>query len=384
MNVLILSCNTGGGHNTAAKALAEELSRRGDTAEIVDALSFGSQHYSEFICKSYIEMTKVAPKFFGAVYNSKSRKGEISAEIAEKYGIDLKTPVYAINMIYEKEMLDFINSKKFDAIIATHIFPSQTLTHFYRHDKLNIPSYFINTDYDPTPMIEDIENITVFASHKDVVKGFETRGVSSNRIVPTGIPVSARFNTPLSKETARAKINGIERDDKVILIMSGSMGFGSATDTVRDIIENSDSKTKVIVITGNNEKLKEEIDDNFASTGRVISLGFTDQVPLYLAACDILLSKPGGLTTTEAAVMNVPLIHTSPIPGCETANALFFQKRHMAVKTDSCQEAAQEAVRLVNDKFLCDQIKAAQKNYINPFAARDIVDYIKEKSTSSK
>lgn len=376
MNVLILSCNTGGGHNTAAKAVAEELARRGHQSEIVDALAFGSQHYSNFICKSYIEMTKIAPKFFGAIYNSKSAQGEVKTDLAEKTGIDLKTPVYAINMIYEKEMLDYIESKKFDAIVATHIFPTQTLTHFYRHDKLHIPAFFINTDYDPTPMIEDIEKVIVFASHKDVVPGFISRGVPADMIIPTGIPVSARFNNPLSKEDARAKIPGLEKDDKVILVMSGSMGFGSAVDMTRDILENSDAKTKVIAITGNNEKLKEEMNENFAATGRVITLGFTDQVPVYLAACDVLMTKPGGLTTTEAAVLNVPLIHTSPIPGCETANAEFFRKRHMALKTESSEEAAREAVRLVNDPFLCSQIKEAQKNYINPYAARDIVDVI--------
>jgi len=97
MNVLILSCNTGGGHNTASTAVAEELAKRGDTSEIVDALAFGSQHYSEFICKSYIEMTKVAPKFLGRVYNNQSHKGELQNELMEKIGIDLKTPVYAIN-----------------------------------------------------------------------------------------------------------------------------------------------------------------------------------------------------------------------------------------------------------------------------------------------
>lgn len=376
MNVLILSCNTGGGHNTAAKAVAEELNRRGHQSEIVDALAFGSQHYSNFICKSYIEMTKIAPKFFGAIYNSKSAKGEIKTELAEKYGIDLKTPVYAINMLYESEMLDFIESKKFDAIVTTHIFPTQTLTHFYRHDKLKIPSFFINTDYDPTPMIEDIEKIIVFASHKDVIPGFLSRGVPADMIIPAGIPVSSRFNNPLSKEEARASIKGLEKDDKVILLMSGSMGFGSAVDLTRSIIENSDSQTKVIAITGNNEKLKEEMDENFAQSGRVITLGFTDQIPVYLAACDVLMTKPGGLTTTEAAVLNVPLIHTSPIPGCETANAEFFQKRHMAIKTKSSEEAAKEALRLVNDPFLCNQIKEAQKNYINPNAARDIVDVI--------
>lgn len=383
MNILILSCNTGGGHNTSAKALSEELERRGHKSEIVDALAFGSQLYSDLICKSYIEMTKVAPKFFGKVYNKKSKQGELTNEIEEKLGIDLKTPVYAINSLYEKELLEYIEEKKFDTIIACHIYPSQTLTHMYRHKHLHIPSYFINTDYDPTPMIEDIENITVFASHKDVVSGFLSRGVPKEMIIPAGIPVSGRFNNPLPKNVAREKIEGINEDDKIILIMSGSMGFGSSVDTASYILENSDEKTKIIAITGSNTKLKNEMEDKFGETGRVIVLGFTTEVPLYLAACDVLMTKPGGLTTTEAAVMNVPLIHTSPIPGCETANAEFFQKRHMAIKTTTSEEAAMEAVRLVNDSFLCDQIKAAQKNYINPFAARDIIDHIlKEKSTS--
>ncbi len=380
MNILILSCNTGGGHNTAAKALAEELSRRGHTSEIVDALAFGSQLYSDLICKSYIEMIKVAPKFFGKVYNTKSKQGEVTSEIEEKLGIDLKTPVYAINSLYEKELLDFIEEKHFDAVIACHIYPSQTLTHLYRHDKLHIPAFFINTDYDPTPMVEDIENITVIAAHKDVIPGFISRGVPENMIFPAGIPVSARFNNPLSKETARAKIDGINDDDKVILLMSGSMGFGNSVEIAQKILESSDEKTKIIAITGSNTKLKEEMEEKLGSTGRIIVLGFTDQVPLYLAACDIIMTKPGGLTTTEAAVMNVPLIHTSPIPGCETANAEFFQKRHMAIKTTTTEETVQEAVRLVNDPFLCEQIKEAQKHYINPFAARDIIDFVLSKT----
>jgi len=231
-------------------------------------------------------------------------------------------------------------------------------------------------------MVEDIENITVFASHKDIVLGFISRGVPEEMIVPTGIPVSGKFNNPLSKSDARQKIGGIKEDDKVILIMSGSMGFGSTLDITEQILSLSDNNTKVIVITGSNKKLKEEMEKTFGSSDRVITLGFTDQVPLYMAASDVLLTKPGGLSTTEAAVLNIPLVHTSPIPGCETANADFFVKRHMAVRTDKSEDSAKEAVRLVNDPFLCEQIKAAQKHYINAEAAKDIVDYVKKGLTS--
>ena len=105
-------------------------------------------------------------------------------------------------------------------------------------------------------------------------------------------------------------------------------------------------------------------------------MDFTDKVPKLLKISDVLLTKPGGLTSTEAAVANIPIVHTAPIPGCETLNARFFNKENMSVSAKSPAQIAKVALEIVSNEQKRKKMIEAQRLNINPHAADDICDFI--------
>ena len=116
--------------------------------------------------------------------------------------------------------------------------------------------------------------------------------------------------------------------------------------------------------------------ERFGTDKRVVAVKFTDQVDTYMAACDVLLTKPGGISSTEAAVKNVPIIHVMQFPGNETENARFFSQRGMSVLAANFDDAVTSAIRFVLDKDAAMRMKEAQRQYINRNAAEDICNTI--------
>lgn len=365
MKVLLLSCNTGQGHNTAARAVMEELERRGVECEMRDALAFSSERTSRVVSNTYIRMANDAPKVFGKIYQA----GEA---ISNPH---LKSPVYYANMICTRKMGRYIQENGFDAVVTSHIFPAQALTHLKRHEHIAAKTYYIATDYTCHPFTEEVEPDKCFIAHPDLAEEYVGRGVPQEIICPTGIPVSARFAAHVEKAEARAKL-GVPQDQRMFLIMTGSMGFGSTAPVVETIAREGSENSLICVMTGRNEEMKRAIDELNARDPRIIAVPFTTEVPLYMSAADVLLTKPGGLTTTEAAALNIPLVLSAPIPGCETANARFFEEKGMAVCAQDDQSAAHAAMWLAADEEKSERMIRAQRETINARAAADICDIV--------
>ncbi len=377
MKILILSCNTGGGHNSAAKAIKEAFTKKGHTADTKDVLAFGGQKASDLVCDAYIEMVKKTPKLFGEIY----KMGSKISQLNQQKGI--RSPVYYINKLYQDALEAYIKNNGYDAVVCVHIFAAEAMTNLKKHHKLTIPFYFIATDYYISPMLEETTPNAIFIAHKDSTFTYLNRGIPKKLIVPSGIPVSSQFTTKRDKDKIRKKF-GLEPQDKVILLMSGSMGFGDLIDTARYIFDNGNADTKVIAITGHNKKLYKELEKNFDGETRLKLVGFTDKVSDYMDASDVLLTKPGGLSSTEALAKGIAIVHTAPIPGCETENVQFFTEHHLSLCAKDSQDAGRLAVKLLEDEFLRNQILAAQDNYRCPNSATQIADFVLKAFVQSK
>ena len=370
MKVLILSCNTGAGHNSAAKAIKEALDDDGHTCNIMDALSFGGQKASDLVCDAYIEMVKKAPKLFGEIYKMGNKLGQLNQETTK-----MRSPVYYVNKLYAKALEDYINQNNYDAVICVHIFAAEAMTSLKKHKKIHIPFYFVATDYYCAPMVEETIPDAIFIAHKDSTFTYLAHGIDKNLLVPTGIPVSKKFLIKKDKAEAR-KIFGFKDDDEIFLMMSGSMGFGDLLNTTRYILENGNEHTKIVAITGHNEELYKEFESSFNDEPRLVLIGFTDKVSDYMDACDVLLTKPGGLSSTEALAKGIATVHTTPIPGCETENVQFFTEHHLSVCAKEASDAGRLAIAVMNDKFLQNQLLQAQKNYKYEDSATKIAQYV--------
>lgn len=363
MDALILSCGTGGGHDAAAKALEEELLRRGHSVRRINPFVLKSERRARVIDQSYIRLVQRSPKAFGVVY----RLGDMYRNLP------VHSPVYALNGKMVPQLRRYLTEHPADVVLMTHLFPGDILTHM-RHQGIPIPkTVMVATDYTCVPLIEEVEADAYVIPAADLAFDFTRRGIPSDKIHPCGIPVSAAFSAPCDRQAARARL-GLDSDRRYLLIAGGSMGAGKMTEVLRTLDEayHEDPQMRYVVICGRNQRVYDKLRAQYGD--RALILMHTNQMADYLHACDLYLTKPGGLSTTEAAVAGIPLIHITPIPGCETCNAAYFSERGMSRFVQSPRKELIPAIRALEEPENLAAMQRAQARWINPGAASDICD----------
>lgn len=370
MKVLILSHNTGGGHNSAANALKEEFDKQNIECSIAYA-NVSVKKVEENKTKDNIADTvvKIIPKIYRFIY--------ILGELYNKSKI--KSPLYGFNKIYAKNLGRFIEENKYDVVIATHLFPGQTLTFLNKKQK-SIHFITISTDYVCIPLWHELKPDYCVIPSKDLTNSFIKRGIDKKEILSFGIPVSTRFKKRTNKIEAREKLN-LPLNKKVALIMTGSIGFGRVNIIIDEILSEYGRKVQIVVMCGSNERLKNNLTKKYKKS--VIALGYKNNVDEYMDASDVLITKPGGITSTESAVKNIPTIFINPIPGVEIFNANFFNERGMAYYAKSKNSLIQYLDILLNNKKAIDKMKKRQSKYINKNSAIDLANFIIKKYKKS-
>lgn len=366
MKVLILSCSTGEGHNSASKAYLEYLLAHGIEAEVKDTMSLVGPTAKDKASEIYIFSTRT--KIFGMVYKA-------GAAISE--AMDTKSPVYYANKLYCDKLHDYIESNGFDAVICAHIFPAEAITALKRKGELSAKSIFLMTDYTCIPFMQETELDWYIVPHSHLIEECVKKGLPREKLLPFGIPVKQVFHSPNAdrnevRHQCILEFGYMDPAKKWFLMMSGSMGFGALQDTVSEILRQYGENVEVILVCGNNTELRTKLQAQFAEHTNVIALGFTDKVAMLMDACDVLFTKPGGLSSTEAAAKHIPIVHTAPIPGCETCNALFFHYHGMSYATTDIAEQVRAAGRLCFDEAVRDKMIADQTANINKNTCHDI------------
>lgn len=362
MNALILSCGTGGGHNAAACAIKEELENRGHTATFFDPYTLKSSRLARVIDNVYIGLAQHAPKVFGAVY-----------AIGNLYRrLPWRSPVYFVNKYLVNDLSQYLNDHPADIIIMPHIFPAEILT-YMRNSGMDIPeTILIATDYTCIPFAEECTCDAYVTPSPRLTDEFIRRGVPADRIYPFGIPVRSCFQSTLSRQTAKAMLH-LEADKHYLLISGGSIGASKLKKILPLLCKiTAETDYRIIVICGTNESLRKELSRRYG--GQAIILGSTDHIELYMCACDLYFTKPGGLSVTEAAVMEVPLALLPPIPGCESHNLRFFCRAKMAFPAKPSVGNLKKILTLLSAPENQTKMKDAQRKGISKNAAQSICD----------
>ncbi len=362
MNFLILTCGTGEGHNSAAYAVLNELNERGHGAEVRDVLSFRSERARKRVTGGYSAMIRRTPRLFGLIY----RLGDLY----DRSG--LPSPIYAFNASYGEAVARYIRERAIGCVICTHLFAMETMTAVRR--ELGVPAYGVLTDYTDIPFYKDTSLDGYFAPTPAVKEELVRRGLDSRKIFVTGIPVHAKFTAAMTKAEARGEL-GIPAGEKVAAVLTGGAGCGKIVKLCRHLSRLNG--VTAYVFTGRNEKLRRRIGRKFPEE-HIRAVPFTPDVDVYLKAADVALSKAGGLSSTEIAVCNVPLVHLRSIPGVESANVKFFTENRLSVHARTMRRAADWTERLLSDGTLAEEMAAAQRKTINANAARDLVDTVLE------
>lgn len=362
---MILSCFTGEGHNSAARAVEEALLRHGAECELADPVSFQSQRAQNFVSGFYNGLIRKTPKAFGALYKA----GTLYS------ATDMTSPVYLANAHYAEALYEYITDKRFDAVISTHLYGMEVMTAIRKRLKVHIPSYGVMTDYTCIPFFTETLLDGYFVPACGVKEQLIRKNVPEERIWETGIPVAGKFRRRLGKAEAREALS-LPQEEKIYLVMTGGIGCENMVGFCDELLSAARADGQILVMTGRNDRLKEKLRERCGAAAPVRAVGFTDQIDLYMNASDVMISKPGGLSSTEAAVANIPLVHYNAIPGCETENAAFFAQHGLSRWARSRQEAAAFAQELAREPEQAERMRAMQRRLINPNAADDIVRYV--------
>ena len=360
--VLILSCGTGGGHNSAAKAIQEDLISKGIDTDFIEYLDIVNQRVRNNVNKLYIHSTRENGKVFKVVY----KLGEIYQKT------NLKSPVYALNFLNKKRLYKYIVDNNYQYIITTHLFAAQSLTAIKKEHPIKFMA--VATDYVCIPFWEETNPDCFVIPSEDLKEDFENKGIPEKKLLPLGIPIAKTYRQPYDKKDYKEKLK-FDVNEKYVLILTGSMGFGNITDMIKKLHEDME-QVNFIVSCGHNEDLFNTLKEEYKNTKNVIILPYTDKISYYMKASDIILSKPGGLTTTEIATLRKPFIHTMPIPECENYNANFFDKRKMAIKCDTIEEVVENTKKLLKNETLQNQMIENQEKYIRKDTCDKIADIV--------
>ncbi len=350
MDALILSCSTGGGHNAAGYAIRDELLARRHHVDMMDPYALISRKFANQVGNAYVKMVQHSPKLFGFAYSLASLVRNIPGQ----------SPVYYANIQVAKKLEDYLAEHHYDVIIMPHLFPAELVTYLKKHDAALPLTVFVATDYACIPFTEETDCDYYIIPGEKQLSDFIRRKIPKEKLLPYGIPTGRAFDEKISRDKAR-EILGLNQQKKIILLTGGSIGAGSITKAVRILLKTfrrKDIDGRIIVVCGSNEKLYKRL--NFFYRNRLTLLQKTSQMALYMKACDIFISKPGGLSSTEAAVSKVPYIQITPIPGCESCNMRYFSKNGMSIGVKHIKLQLSRAVVSLTRPERVEKMQAAQ------------------------
>lgn len=362
MKVLILSCNTGEGHNIAGKAMKEALEKEGHKAVMLDYMKLSSDRTSKVVGGAYINIAKYTPHFFYFIYKAALK---ISSD-------KRKSPVYYSNSLMAKHLEKYLEKNKFDIILMPHLFPAETMTYMKKKKMLNEKTIAISTDYTCIPFWKETECDAYVIPHERMMDEYIQRGIQKEKLYPLGIPVRQDFYVKEEMRKAKKELN-LNTDKPMYLIMSGGMGFGKIQLFTIQLNRQCKNGEQIVVICGNNQKLRSLLEKEFKNKSNVNIIGYTNKISTYMDAADVVYTKPGGLTSTEVIVKNRPLVHTAPIPGCETKNMEFFVEKGMALHSKKIADQIEQGKTLLYNYELRNNMLKKQRENAKLNAAKDII-----------
>ena len=325
MNFLILSVTAGEGHNSTAKALKTELEARDSYCTIVDTFDYVSPELAKIISEGYLLVTERAKYAYKIGYSLAEKRRQ------SEHGIGINVFKYAMS----DDLAKYINSDSFDAVIFTHPFAGILLDVMKTRKTIANRTVGILTDFTFHPYWEDCtHNDYVVTPDKLLNPQGKRKGFTEEQILPFGIPIKPSFSKKMEKADAREKL-GLNKKLTTFLLMGGSMGYGNISENVKKIDACAmDRDFQLICVCGNNAEMKVEV-DKIAETSRhrILVTGFVDYISTIMDASDCIISKPGGLTTSESLVKGLPMIIINPIPGQEERNATFLTNNGCAMST---------------------------------------------------
>jgi len=366
MNILFLPVSAGGGHERAAEAIKERIDLKYPSSKtlIVDALKYISPLVDRIIIGSYINTIKNTPYIYGKLYR------------LTDYDSNIISISKAISKALSRKLQGLINNFNPSAIVCTHPITLQMVSCLKKRNRVFCPVIAVITDFTDHMFWKQDYIDAYVVGHEFVKEKMIGMGISPNIIYNLGIPVSMAFLERKNRKKLLSKL-GLG-DYATALIMGGSLGFGEIQ-TAFQMLQKSKKVSQIIAITGKNQKLKAQLENYAQDTQKNVRiLGYTKLVADYMEVSDFIITKPGGLTISEALIKELPIFLMSPIPGQEEKNAQFLINSGAAVRITPEDNIDSILRQTVENPLRLRHMKEMSRFLAKPQAGEDIMLLLEE------
>jgi processive 1,2-diacylglycerol beta-glucosyltransferase len=373
MRVLIATVTAGGGHVAAAAALHEawQTERPEGVVERLDLVKFFSPLHRKIVSDGYVKIVEHAPELWGMMFTQ-------SDTMKRAARLNKVKRLFPSNS--RGRFARYLKQFKPDAVLCTHYLPLETLSFLReKRDGLRPLAVSVVTDFEAHALWMDPCVDLYCVAAEETKARLVARGATVENVVATGIPISAKFSSQPDAKAVRKRL-GLRDDLPVLLALSGGFGMGPLAKILKEL-DKVDQTFQTVVVTGRNEELRRDLaaEDRKHPTH---VLGYASNMHELMAVADLIISKPGGLTTSEVLAMGKPLFIVSPIPGQEAANSDFLLERGAAAKVNRVEDLPFRIEQLLGSKKLTEMARAA-KVLGRPQAARDICQEVVKRCQSA-
>ena len=365
--ILILSVSAGQGHVRAAQALESGVKRWfGERAEArhVDLMDLTPPWFRTAYKGAYLKFVNSFPAIWGLLYNrtDNDRAEGIMGQLRRR----LESQV-------SKSLLKIIDEYEPDILVSTHFLPGQVLARWQRKERVKArPHWIVVTDFLAHRFWLEPGQTGYFTATEESAFTMRRRGLENERIFVTGIPIMPEFSDQFSRPESAAAF-GLAPDRITVLLMGGGEGVGVLKDLAAELA-GIKADFQLAVLAGKNKKLLSDLTQTAREyPGRLAPLGFTTEMPRLLNAVDLVISKPGGLTTSECLALGKPMIAVSPIPGQEEVNCDYLLENGAAWKAMTLAGLIYKTQKMLEEPSAIKRLGQNALGMGRPLAAKDIL-----------
>jgi processive 1,2-diacylglycerol beta-glucosyltransferase len=365
--ILVLSASVGAGHLRAAQAVELALRELAPHAIVrnLDVLTMANTAFRRMYGTAYLDLVNHAPHMLGLLYDlmDKPRRPRSRRD-------RLRLAFEELNL---RPFLKLLQEEHWDVVVNTHFLPAEIIAHLRRKGKLSVPQITATTDFE-THRLWVNQPCDVYTTATEEGRQYLAHwGVPLETIHVTGIPIHPVFTQEKSCKDCQKK-QGVDCNRPVILQLAGGFGVGPIGQLYQSILA-VETPIQLVVVCGKNAKAKEGLAAlAVPARHRVKLMGFTDQIDELMAAADVVVSKPGGLTTSEVLARGAAMMIVNPIPGQESRNSDYLLESQAAVKVNNIGTLAYKLESLLSDRKRLEQIKANARRISKPRAAFDVAE----------
>lgn len=365
-SILILHATAGAGHTRAAQAIGATLQASGHPHAVVDILDCTSALFRRMYVKAYIDLVQRAPELWGYLYD---KSDFVIAPESKRARARL-----AFNKLNTQSFRQLLDQTKPEAVVCTHFLPLELLSDLKRRGKFQRPVHAVVTDVSPHAFWVYPEIDCYHVATRSAARELTQKGYPSDRIRLSGIPVDPVFARQTPASTARANL-GLP-DLPTILLLSGGFGVGPMLQLLGSF-QTCRASLSLIVVAGRNAELEAECRTLTAKLPLPVQVhGFVTNMHELMDAADLIVTKPGGLTTTEILAKGKPMALIAPIPGQEQRNCEYLLESGAATRLYEVGDAAFYLENCLRDAGRLERMQKAAQAIAKPRAAQEIADAV--------